>query len=301
MTEAEEGGVSELRGPDSRSVEWYLSALLKVLTPYQREVLLSALTDLLARALEMSLLSDYSLVRAARLPDVYLSQADELISQRVEELGLGGTLGAKDVQYIRMLLFQDGGHASREVVSPALESSLFESVARRGHGELRCEYCGFFFRRDDLSTFRYALTTQYDLSLAETLNPKRVVDEIKPLGGTTLHIDHIVPRAGGGLTRTSNLQVLCEFCNQGKTSYRRGLESVSLLIAMSMAPYYGQAPVWLLRHVCVATFWHARSTCSTCGKSSRLAELTAKALDEPEAEHWLGPWTLRAVCYDCIS
>ena len=35
--------------------------------------------------------------------------------------------------------------------------------------------------------------------------------------GATLHVDHIIPLAKGGLSEMSNLRTLCDRCNMGKS------------------------------------------------------------------------------------
>lgn len=39
------------------------------------------------------------------------------------------------------------------------------------------------------------------------------------LGGSISHLDHIIPRSQGGLSRIDNLQFLCEKCNRGKFTW----------------------------------------------------------------------------------
>lgn len=253
-----------------------------------------AFSHALARLLEMRLLGDEVLREIARYPDVYLAQAEDLVAQRISELGLDEILDPEDARHVsRLLLAGTPPRTGAEAVGEALVAGVFQSIRGSGHRELRCAICGFQFRPGDLSASRLLLAEQYELRFADDVLPERRRDKYKPPEKTTLHVDHVVPRIGFGPTRTENLQILCEFCNAAKFVYRRALENMPAYVAGSAPPLDGIPSSRVRRHSVVAALMRY-GRCATCSAGPNDRELTVRP-----TEPWFVPWTLAVYCYDC--
>lgn len=274
-----------------------LEALCASVEESEARAIRIALTSVIARLVETRLLSDQQLREVARYPDVYLEQSRQIVEDRVAELGLSTYVDENDVRYLARLLTSGVPHRTRpEPVGTELISVLFRESYRNGGRELRCAICGFHFREGDVSEARRELARQFEFVYAAEFDPRRVADGLKPPHKTALHIDHVIPRLGWGPTRAENLQVLCEFCNQGKLSFRRGLENLSGFAAASVPPLDRLPAEWATRQAVVAALMTAQSSCGACGTRADQRELTAVVQGE-----WFVPWMLEVRCYDCVE
>jgi HNH endonuclease len=274
-----------------------LEALCASVDESEAHAIRVALASVMARLVEARLLGDERLREVARYPDVYLARSQQIIKERVAELGLNACVNGEDVRYLARLLTSGVPHrAGPEQVGSELVATLFREIYRDGGKELRCAICGFHFREEDVSEARREFARQFEFVYATGLHPRRVADALKPPHRTTLHIDHIVPRLGWGPTRVDNLQVLCEFCNQGKLSFRRGLENLSGFAATSVPPLDRMPVEWVARQAVVAVLMTAQNSCGACGARADRRELTAIVRGT-----WFVPWRLEARCYDCVD
>jgi 5-methylcytosine-specific restriction endonuclease McrA len=285
--------LADVLGPGADEFTQCSRALSILLPPEKFTAVLTALGQVMARVIETCLLGDSALAPIARLPDVYLAQAEELIKERIDELGLGELLTHADVQYLRSLLVSGVPKTGHEAVGEGLLVRLFQHI-RSTQRELRCGICGYHFRSEDLSGRRLALAQQFEFEYARTISTRRVSDSLKPYLETRLEVDHVVPRLGWGPSRLENLQILCQFCNRGKLAYRRPLESLSALIAASLPPLDGLPPLWAVRHILVSAWRSRDGRCEACFRDNGEVELSVS-----RCEGWFTPWTLRVVCYGC--
>lgn len=273
-----------------------LDALCNSLAPREADEVRVAITAVVARLIEARLLGDEVLRQVARLPQVYVGRARDIVETRVRHLGLDGCVDGADVRYLARLLTAGGPGSTYDTsVGADLVSALFRQVSTSGAVELRCGVCGYHFRRDDLSIERLELAQQFEFEFAEVVDPRRAQDRLKPAFETGLHIDHVVPRVGWGPTQVANLAVLCEFCNTGKLAFRRGLENVSGFGAGGAPALDALPTLWSIRQTVVGALMTRRS-CEDCGRGPTEVELTASRLRE-----WFVPWTLEVRCYDCVD
>lgn len=243
----------------------------------------------------MVVLSDSHVRQLGDLADVYRADARDMIAERIDHLGLRGYLNESDIQHLRSLVIEGGSTgAHNENLSENLVSEVFAAYARRRGGELRCESCGYHFRRVDLSTKRLRQAERVDLVLARRLHPRRPPDRQKLGAKTVLHIDHRIPRAGWGPSRIDNLAVLCAFCNSGKSIFSNSLEAISLIIASSLAATSKAASAWLRQWGFVSALALKDNSCETCGAGTDDAELTVVGDVD-----WFVPWQLQVQCYSC--
>ena len=262
---------------------------------------------LLLRALETRLLADNELLAIARYPGRFLGGEDELITSRLQYL-LGIAPPKSAVAYFRKCLTgHSAQHGQKASISLPIVERVFErAVAANRKKELRCEVCGYHFRKIDMGKDRQDLVDDLGITLSRALHPKRRDDELKPTHKpklTELQIDHLVPEEGFGWTDPDNLQVTCGFCNGGRLIFRRSYEPVSTMIAgsLSILPE-GKEHRFLRQVIIVSQLLEKAGMCEMCGQEVSSEELTVRLkLKSSSSEKWFVPWNLEVVCYSCFG
>ncbi len=261
-----------------------------------------ALVHVLLRTVETFLLADNALLNIARYPHAYLGRADQVIRSRVEEL-FGVAPPESLVSHLRKCLT---GHMARvgqkAVITARQVSELFRHVAAtHPRRELRCSVCGYHFQANDVGSTRRDLADAAELVFAPDYDPGRLNDEMKPQDYSRLEIDHIVPEEGLGWDGLDNLQIACQFCNNGRLIFRRPLEPVSTMMAGALSAFPPSRTHRMTRQVIVvAALRGAGFQCSKCEATTHDRELTAQLRDNGSPSRlWCVPWNLEVTCYRC--
>ncbi len=273
-----------------------LEILRLVLEPEEYANVSECLSALVHRALIGRLATDPHFLPLREFPSVYGGESAQRIEARLLALGVEADACQQLVAQLRKILVRGVGSNARVApISDAVVRLVCARLAGSGWETMRCMCCGYHFRPADMSESRRKIADQCGLTLSQAMRPERVADSIKTVGFTTLHVDHIVPRAGWGPTDTSNLQLLCELCNQGKSLYHNGQEAASPILAgaYSLFDSCSYRPNRTIFYSCVV---FNGSLCDSCGKTARECELTVRRKSE-----WFTPWTVDVVCYECLG
>jgi hypothetical protein len=268
----------------------------------------TAFVHVLLRALETFILADHELLNLARYHQLFLGRESEYISDRVGKL-LGAKPPDEFVSYLQRCLTSfaatNGGKAG---LSSFLDKLVLQNaIGQHPRREIRCAICGYHFRASDVGS-RLDIIEELDAVLAETIEPRRLEDELKPaipIRGNTpytlLELDHVVPEEGFGWTEADNIQIACRFCNGGRLIFRRGLEPVSTMVAGSLGAHPPSRTHRMTRQVIIVSkLVTANGVCAFCGKSRQDVELTVQLRDEHVASRmWFVPWNLEVTCYEC--
>jgi hypothetical protein len=282
-------------GGEELRLQRLLELLGRVLPPHELAMIESSLAGIVRRLLEVALASDEKLRPIVRFRDIYAGRADRMITERILGLGLSEEVDESDIRHLRLLLLEGAQPSGREAeIIANSEYVVFRDLQAKGTKELRCGLCGYHFRAEDLSRARTEYAAQFDLVLAARKRAERLSDMLKNPQETKCEIDHRIPRAGWGPTRTENLQLLCQYCNQGKLSYRWWGELLPVTVAGSLPSITGEVLHWQLRSSFVATLMRDGSVCRLCNRDCTSTELSVRRLDT-----WTLPIRLQTVCYDC--
>jgi len=157
------------------------------------------------------------------------------------------------------------------------EELAFSEYSRlNGTNDLRCEICGYHFRKSDCGSRLYNIQN-CNLRLATYIHPLREEDEIKPLYAkddksstlTKLEVDHVIPKSLILNKTHSNIQFLCKFCNLAKGASLFPFENISYLLQESSTQS-------AIRHKVIfyLTISENNFTCSNTGKDIKECELT---------------------------
>jgi 5-methylcytosine-specific restriction endonuclease McrA len=262
-----------------------------------------AIVHVVLRLLESFLLTDNELLEIARFPDIYLGSAEKVIASRLQNL-FGFEPPSSLVRYLRKcLLSQVHGTGEKATIT----DSMFNSVLQRFRDEvssshLRCEVCGYHFRRIDVGDARAEMVLDLGLEFSRTQNLRRTQDVYKPSRFCKLTLDHVVPEEGFGWTSTENLQITCEFCNQGRLIFRRALEPLSTMAAGATSAFPESRPHRKTRQViAVASIAYSNGNCTLCENNKSNSELTVRLKSNQASALWFSPWNLEVVCYGCYD
>lgn len=274
-----------------------LSVMSKVLTETENRVLLECLKSVIDRVLLGRLITDDEFAIIRRYPSMYLAESAERIEGRLCQLDVDEQSRTELVPKLKTLLVRS---QSKQVglaqVSPGAIQALFARIAATGVEQLRCNSCGYHFRVHDMGSVRRQMAENAGLEMSRSTSPNgRQSDPIKRPIFTGLEIDHVIPRVGWGPSDASNLQVLCQLCNQGKLVFQSGFEAISLVAAGSYSLDFsiGYLPN---RTIFYASMLLNDRTCSSCGRRFCEVELTVRP-----RSLWFTPWTVDLVCYDCFG
>jgi hypothetical protein len=275
----------------------WLSMAESVLSGDQFQQISTGLGQILNRILEARILTSDEFADIRRAPSMFgVQEVEDRLRSYIQDLGLSLAFPEREIAALRVQLHEGYSTAARTApLAEASEREVLRSYRRSIGTSLRCQTCGFHFTRDDLSPNQLQTCSDLELELAETLHPLRTRDPVKSTSrrSTRLEIDHMIPRHGWGVTRSSNLQVLCGLCNQGKSYFRRDLESLSVMAAAGFSR--DRAPIFSIFYSAVAV---GGRRCSRCARGVDATELT---LVFPERATWRVPWTGAPTCYDCIA
>ncbi len=262
-----------------------------------------AIVHVTLRLLESFLLTDKELLEIARFPDIYLGSAERVIAIRLQNL-FGFEPPSTLVSYLRKCL-QSPVHGTGEKAT--ITDSMFNSVLQRFRDEvssshLRCEVCGYHFRRNDVGEARAEMVRDLGLEFARTQNLRRTHDVYKPSDRCKLELDHVVPEEGFGWTSSENLQITCQFCNQGRLIFRRALEPLSTMAAGATSAFPESRPHRITRQViAVASLAYSNGNCTLCENNKSNSELTVRLKTDKASALWFSPWNLEVVCYGCYD
>ena len=262
-----------------------------------------AIVHVLLRLLESNLLTDAVLLDISKYPGIYLGRADTIISARIEER-FGFSPPRELVYHLRKCL---QSHTIQKGEKAGISDTTFDLLisARKGKSadlHLRCDVCGYAFRECDVGETRLALIQDHRFALAQKYHPRREVDVFKPIGKTKLEVDHIVPEEGYGWTSNDNLQVTCQFCNQGRLIFRRSLEPLSTMAAGATSAYpTSRGSRITLQVIAVSAIDSADGICRYCNASKNEREMTVRLRPNSPSEFWCVPWNLDVLCYECID
>lgn len=258
--------------------------------------------QVLLRTVETFLLADHAMLDIARYPEIYLGTADQVIHSRIVEL-LGVTPPVALVNHIRKCLT---GHMARVGQKAAITDHQVAEVFRRvgtkhPRKELRCSICGYHFQTKDVGQSRRELAEDAGLVFATDFDPGRINDDMKPQEFSRLEIDHVVPEEGLGWHGVDNFQVACQYCNNGRLIFRRGLEPISTMMAGALSAFPSTRSHRITRQVIVVSALRTSGfRCSLCSASTEDRELTAQLRNEAEPSRmWCVPWNLEVSCYRC--
>jgi hypothetical protein len=257
----------------------------------------TGISQIINRILEARILTSDEFADVRRTPGIFgVQEVEDRLRRYIRELGLSDAFPDREVSTLRVQLHEGYTTAARTApLSEASEREVLRSYRRSVGASLRCQNCGFHFTSDDLSRTQLQTASDVELFLSDSLHSLRNTDPVKSTSrrATRLEIDHVIPRHGWGVTRSSNLQVLCGLCNQGKTYFRRDLESLSIAAAAGFSRDRS-----LIASIFYSAIAVAGRECSTCGTSVDQSELT---LSFPNHGTWRVPWTGRPICYDCLA
>lgn len=202
-------------------------------------------TQIALRSIETFILSHAHIQRLIKYWDTLLGkQREEVQSALFGILGVTPSNAIVDYIYDRIETGSTGSHRAK--VTQESEGQVLESLRGREVELLRCENCGYHFTANDIGKKRLELVSDLGFRLAKNIHSRRLCDPFKPViqparkkgrddrSYTTMHIDHVVPRAGFGASNSENLRVTCAFCNWGKGCYRFPLEGLSSTVALSI-------------------------------------------------------------------
>lgn len=275
----------------------WLAMAKSVLSAEQFRQVSAGMGQILNRILEARVLTSDEFADIRRAPGMFgVQEVENRLRSHIDELGLSPAFPEREISALRVQLHEGYGTAARTApLAEASEREVMRSYRRSIGTSLRCQTCGFHFTRDDLSPSQRQTCSDLELELAETLHPLRTHDPVKSTSrrSTRLEIDHVIPRHGWGVTRSSNLQILCGLCNQGKSYFRRDLEALSVIAAAGFSR--DRALIFSIFYSAVAV---GGRRCSRCDRGVDVAELT---LVFPEMAPWRVPWTAEPTCYDCIA
>jgi hypothetical protein len=273
-----------------------IEALAAVLEERQLATVMDCISAVLDRVILGRLVTDRSLELLRRYPNIYAGESSQRINARLVELGITGARKQDLVPKLKGMLSRGMPMKfNGPVVGEGTVRALLSRIAAAGVEYLRCASCGYHFRRCDMNSSRRKMIDDVGLRLSDAMRTERSGDPIKSSSFTQLEVDHIIPRVGLGPSDVSNLQVLCQLCNQGKMIFETGFESLSILAAAAYSFNFAMSykPNRTIFYACL--FVNGRR-CNRCGRSSAQQELTIEPLEE-----WFTPWTVRVACYDCYG
>jgi hypothetical protein len=270
-----------------------LVAVSKILNVDEAKVLLECVAAVLDRVAVGRLVTDDSLALIRQFPSMYLGESAERINSRLTEMGVDDVSRRELVPKLKAMLAR--GQENQAPVGSGSLQALFARIARSGSDKLRCKSCGYHFRAADMGAMRKRLIESVGLEFSQGIILERLSDPIKTPLFTALEIDHIIPRVGWGSSDASNLQVLCQLCNQGKLIFESGFECISLIAASSYSLNFGMDYL-PNRTVFYASMSMNDSRCMLCETTAQESELTIVP-----RSHWFTPWTVDVVCYHCFD
>lgn len=295
-------------GPDEIediSVDDLLDQLEKIdhfnIVPLKRSILISII-----RTLEMQLLADRTLLNMVRMWPSFFPVMREKIRER---LLVTYNYNASDdlVEHIfqRMDALRRAKNFSKNVTGN--DEFLVFKEFKSTHSDLRCQGCGYHFTPSDLGESRRELVSELGLNLSDYKLPGRLEDNLKPICNrhgksmTTLEIDHIIPRVSFGNNSSKNLQILCNFCNQGKLIYRWGGEPYAIGNAASLMHFINSDELFRAQQISVVSaILSAKGHCETCSLTVSDTELTAVCNpNQTVTPEWRAENNLIVTCYTC--
>lgn len=304
--------------PENQKVDFEtLFRLFEIIEADGKSPIHAALAEVICRIIEIGLIRDPTLELLVHRWTSLSAQAPDLIRKRIVEL-TGVEAPTRTIQHLVSILGGSAAQRGRRVVSyEAYLPDIFARHAQRHpRKELRCACCGYHFTKADLNPNRQLHAENEQLVLATSTIAVRTSDVWKPIsiqipsGGkitlrsvTGLTIDHIVPEEGLGWAGADNLEILCNFCNAGKLSYRWALEPISLFGAGGLADYPTGRPLnKLAQTTIVSALRYSGGKCARCATSIDDTELTVRPRDDhgSHSPRGLTPWNLRVLCYQCV-
>lgn len=279
----------------------------EVLAATTNSVVKFTLLDTISSWIEVTLIADGEIIKILQYWDMLAPRAEELISRRLEER-CGSPPPSELAAHLAKRL---RGSAARRGRGRGEQHQFYEQILenlsrRTTNLQLRCQCCGYHFRRRDLNDGQLRVADRLGLAFAETIHPGRNEDPLKPIQTqnrlqeqlTKLTIDHVTPELRLGWTYPDNLECLCAFCNQAKLAYRRPLETVSIFCAGALSNLSANNPAVGVRSTIMVSIIRANGhTCYRCGHGWHETELTVhQDLDGTVA---FSPLSMRSICYDC--
>lgn len=271
-------------------------------------------TQIALRTLEATLLADPEMRKLALYWDSFVGVADEMIKDRVNKL-TGNVPSPEVISYLRNCIESPPSRrGGKETIDAELQyQALSATIEATPSRHLRCQLCGYHFRREDMGEPRYRMVDNLQGRLSQFHHPGRLADPLKPYrlvshnkkptSLTKLTIDHKVPELGFGWTEQDNLLVACQWCNRGKLIYRRSLEPISTLIAagLSLCPETSSKHQVTQQIAAVAVVLHSGRSCRICQKGVALVELSIRVNPEGIGTRAIWPWSTEVRCYDCMD
>ena len=251
--------------------------------------------------------------RISRLREIWpgiLGEAEMRI-ERVLTVILGQTPSQALVRYVYRSL---NGTAARRKRHAGEHEWAFSGVLdrlRATGSDLYCAVCGYRFRAKDIGPDRLISVVDKGFTLERNLFPGRANDPLKPLtrgrdnqSTTRLTLDHVVPEELFGWSEEDNLEIVCGFCNQGKSAYRRPLEALTTFATGALSEIPKSREFTVLKHqIVVAALRSHGGSCYKCRRTKDEIELTIRPVLRPNDSSLQGfsPWNLRSICYICLS
>ena len=141
-------------------------------------------------------------------------------------------------------------------LSKALKQQVYRRAIRKHRQSiLACRLCGFLFD-DGVVSNALGLEVVTEAEVRDGLGAFRLTQRDRQV-----EVDHLVPQALGGGTSIANLQVLCGYCNAGKSDY---FGWVDLLLAGYMAGPRRLISSAAYKRLIVGLLWHY-GACQSCG------------------------------------
>lgn len=259
--------------------------------------------------MEASLYSYELIQKYHNMPTIMESRLEGEVTRHIQEkLNVRsrqcGELSVHIARKIRL-----AAHNTREIPKP--EYARFANRLSES-GELRCEYCGYHFRWQDLSAkLRQHLTMASDEPAAlvsHAISPVRLTDEYKPATSvfddktilwTEAHVDHRNPIAWFGEGSADNLILACRWCNLGKSSSRSWPELISYVHMNVFSRPFDMWAIPFLQASSFVVICRDRK-CVSCNRGPTVVELAAKPLTDGTIQPRI-PGDCAAKCYHCIA
>ena len=263
-----------------------------------------AIRHVQAKLIDSYILSNPQIVQISQLWDLYAGKQDSIIEKTLLKIGLSD-LSSDYKKILRLRL--EGFRARRgipDLITPVVEREVFEKYKTHWSNELRCQLCGYHFREADLTSRRSALCSEFELSLASSIDPLREEDELKPISSENRNryylqceLDHRIPHSDLGPAISNNIQVLCRFCNQGKLGSNFSYDLLSTHATNAILKAYELSTVGHILTTVVSRLREGPSYCHFCGPE--ISHINKKELTTFHTkESWFVPWNLLIVCYD---